>query len=261
MLRPRNLFLSAAMGSAILGATLFTSGDGAHAAALLRGWNNVSYLGDAKPPSEALASINGQYSSVYRWNPVDQTYLLYAPGVPGFANTLTSLNPGDAIWLNYTADSGQLNTGSVGSGGSGSVSGPGKISVAASAFMPMNDLAVYEKSYNQIAPVGTDAASQRYFAPISLPNGASILSMTAAFEGTGDTVKIRLDYTPITNGDATASVYKLVEVTPAGGASPVTASSFAHTVDNGANVYFLVVDLTAGPASKLRGVSVSYTIG
>jgi hypothetical protein len=30
-------------------------------------------------------------------------------------------------------------------------------------------------------------------------------------------------------------------------------------VDNGANVYFLVVDLTGGSASKLRGVSISYT--
>lgn len=256
MLRPRDLFLSAALGSAILSATLFAGGDGVQAASLMRGWNNVSYLGDAKPPSEALASISGQYSAVYRWDPVTQAYQLYAPGVPGFANTLTALNPGDAIWLNYTSESGQLNTGSVGSGGT---AGPGKVSIAASAFMPMNDLAIYEKSYNQIAPVGTDQASQRYFAPISLPNGVSITSMTAAFEGTGETVKVRLDYTPITNGDATASVYKLVEVISSAGASPLTANAFAHTVDNGANVYFLVVDLTGGSASKLRGVSVSYT--
>ena len=261
MLRLRNVILAAALGSTALGAT-FVSGDGgAHAASLMRGWNNVSYLGSAKPPSEALVSISGQYSSVYRWDPVTQGYQLYAPGIPGFANTLTSLNPGDAIWLNYTAESGQLNTGSVGSGGTTSAAGPGKVSIAASAFMPMNDLAIYEKSYNQIAPVGTDAASQRYFAPISLPNGASITSMTAAFDGTGDTVKVRLDYTPLNNGDATTSVFKLVEVTSAGGTSPVTVTAFAHTVDNGANVYFLVVDLTGGAASKLKGVSVSYTVG
>lgn len=261
MLHTRNLILGVALSLAAAGSTLLGGDHDVRAAALLHGWNNVSYLGTAKPPSEALTGINGQYSSVYRWDAGTQDYQLYAPGLPGFANTLTQLNPGDAIWLNFTAESGQLNTGSVGSGGSGSVSGPSKISVAASTFMPMNDLAVYEKSYNQIAPVGTDVASQRYFAPVSLPNGASITSMTAAFEGTGDTVKVRLDYTPLANGDATASVFKLVEVLSSGGASPQTANAFAHTVDNGVNVYFLVVDLTGGSASKLRGVSISYTIG
>ena len=92
-------------------------------------------------------------------------------------------------------------------------------------------------------------------------NGASITSMTAAYEGTGETVKVRLDYTPITNGDATASVFKLAEVISSSGAAPQTANAFAHTVDNGANVYFLVVDLTGGAASKLRGVSISYNVG
>lgn len=262
MLHPRHLILAAALSLAAAGATLFGGDQTVRAASLLRGWNNISYLGaSARPPSEALAAINGQYSSVYRWDAATQAYQLYAPGLPGFANTLTQINPGDAIWLNFTAESGQLNTGSIGATGSGSVSGPGKISVAASTFMPMNDLAIYEKSYNQIAPVGTDAASQRYFAPVSLPNGASITSMTAAYDGTGDTVKVRLDYTPLANGDATASVFKLVEVGSASGASPQTANAFAHTVDNGVNVYFLVVDLTGGAASKLRGISISYTIG
>lgn len=259
MLHPRNLILGAALSLAAAGSTFLGGDHDVRAAALLRGWNNVSYLGSAaKAPSEALTGINGQYSSVYRWDAISQAYQLYAPGLPAFANTLASINPGDAIWLNFTAESGQLNTGSVGSGGSGSVSGPGKISVAASTFMPMNDLAIYEKSYNQIAPVGTDVPSQRYFAPVSLPNGASITSMTAAYEGTGDTVRVRLDYTPITNGDATASVFKLVEVGSVSGAAPQTANAFAHTVDNGTNVYFLVVDLTGGAASKLRGVSISY---
>ena len=82
--------------------------------------------------------------------------------------------------------------------------------------------------------------------------------MTAALKA-GDTVKIRLDYTAITNGDQSASVFKLAEVLSSAGSSPQTATAFAHTVDNGANVYFLVVDLTGGAASKLRGVSISYT--
>lgn len=243
---------------AVAAAGFAGNGHDVRAAQLLRGWNNVSYLGSAAPPSEALSGISGQYSAVYKWDPVAQDYQLYAPGVPGFVNTLTTVNPGDAIWVHYTQQAGELNTGSIGNNG-GTPSGSGKISIAASTFLPMNDLAIYEKSFNQLNPAGNDVASQRYFAPVHLPHGASISSMTAAFEGTGDTVKIRLDYTAIANGDTSASVFKLAEVLSSAGSSPQTAASFAHTVDNGANVYFLVVDLTGGPASKLRGVSISYS--
>lgn len=252
----KNVAVGVALSLAVF-LTIAISGDQhARAAALSRGWNNVSYLGTASAPAEALTAISGQYSSVYRWDPVTQGYQLYAPSAPSFANTLTQLNTGDAIWLNFTEASGTLNTGTT--TGSGTT-GPGKLSIAASTFQPMNDLAIYEKNYNQIAPVGIDVASQRYFAPIILPNGATIGSMTAAFDGTGDTVKVRLDYTALSNGDATASVFKLVEVLSSGGASPQTAQAFQHTVDNGANVYFLVVDLTGGAVSKLRGVSIAYT--
>jgi hypothetical protein len=257
MPRLRILATGVALSITLLCAIMIGGEQHARAVALTRGWNNISYLGTAKPPSEALAPINGQYSSVYRWDPIAQTYQLYAPSAPAFANTITQLNSGDAIWVNFTENQGALNTGSVSSGGTSS--GTGKLSIAASTFQPMNDLAIYEKSFNQIAPVGTDAPSQRYFAPVILPDGASITSMTAAFEGSGDTVKIRLDYTPLANGDANASVYKLVEVLSSGGASPQTAQAFQHTVDNGANVYFLVVDLTGGSASKLHGVSIAYT--
>jgi hypothetical protein len=256
MKRIKTIVVALALCATIGFAALAGGDQDARAASLLRGWNNVSYLGAAKPPSEALASITGQFSSVYRWDPGSQSYQLYAPGVPSFANTLTQLNPGDAIWVNYTQDSGTLNTGEVGSGGT--VPTSGKIAIAASTFMPMNDLAIYEKNFNQLNPVGTDAASQRYYAPVILPQGATITSMTAAFDGTGDTVKIRLDYTPLGNGDATAQVFKLAEVLSSGGSSPQTANAFAHVVDNGVNVYFLVVDLAGGSASKLKGVSVSF---
>ena len=233
------------------------NGHDAHAAQLLRGWNNVSYLGGSAPPSEALSGITGDYSAVYRWDPQSQTYQLFAPGAPAFVNTLSQLNAGDAIWVNYTQNAGELNTGNVGNAPAGG--GSGKLSIAASTFLPTNDLAVYEKSFNQVYPTGTDTASQRYFAPVILPHGAKITTMTAAFEGTGDSVKIRLDYTPLSNGDAAASVFKLAEVLSSAGSSPQTATAFDHTVDNGANVYFLVVDLTTGPSSKLRGITLSYT--
>ncbi len=233
------------------------NGHDAHAAQLLKGWNNISYLGSSAPPSEALSGIAGQYNAVYRWDPVAQAYQLYAPGVPGFVNTLSQVNPGDAIWVNYTQNQGELNTGNVGNTTPGG--GSGKLAIAASTFQPMSDLAIYEKDFNELNPVGTDVPSQRYFAPVTLPHGATITTMSAAFEGSGDTVKIRLDYTALTNGDTSSAVFKLAEVLSSAGSSPQTATAFAHTVDNGANVYFLVVDLTGGAASKLRGVSISYT--
>lgn len=256
----RRRMVAPALALAALATLLMTVAPGtkeADAAQLLRGWNNVSYLGSALPPTEALSTISGKYSAVYRWDPVSQTYQLFAPGVPNFVNTLTRVNPGDAIWVNYTQQTGELNTGTIGQGGV--QGGSGKVSIAASTFQPMNDLAIYEKGFNQLSPAGTDAASQRFFAPVNLPQGATITTMTAAFEGSGETVKIRLDYTPLANGDAAASVFKLAEVLSSAGSSPQTANAFAHQVDNGANVYFVVVDLTGGPASKLRGVSISYT--
>ena len=256
-MRLRYLVATLAMAATVGFAAFAGRGGDASAAQLLRGWNNISYLGSSAAPASALNGISGQYSAVYKWDPSTQAYQLYAPGVPGFVNTLTQINPGDAIWVNYTQNQGEINTGSVGS--TAPTGGSGKLSIAASTFVPMSDLAVYEKSFNQLNPVTNDVASQRYYAPLNLPQGATITTMTAAFEGSGDTVKIRLDYTAITNGDTSSAVYKLAEVLSSAGSSPQTATAFNHTVDNGANVYFLVVDLTGGPSSKLRGVSVSYT--
>lgn len=237
--------LTAALAMAV------SSGHNARAGTgLIRGWNNVSYQGSAKPPAEALASIAGQYSAVYRWNAATQGYEMFGPGVPAYAATLTQLSPGDAIWLNVTTESAQLGTTST-----------RRISVAASTFLPTNDLAIYEKTFNQLSPVGSDAASVRYYAPVTLPDGATVTSMTAAFEATGGTVQVRLDYTPIVNGTEVSQIYKLVEVLSSAGASPLTAQAFAHVVDNNANVYFLVVDLTGGSGTKLRGVTIAFTGG
>jgi hypothetical protein len=241
----------------IIGATVAT-GSGASAAQLLRGWNNIAYFGHPAPPAQALAALTGEYTAVYRWDPTTQTYQLFAPGVPGFVNTLETIHPGDAIWIHFTGTRREFNTGAPPTG-SAPAPTSGRISIAASTFVPSSDLALYEKGFNQLHPLSTDRASQRYYAPVHLPHGATVTSMTAAFEGTGDSVHIRLNFTPITNGDVPGIVYRLAEVLSSAGPSPQTASAFTHQVDNGANVYFVVVDLTAGPASKLRGISISYT--
>ncbi|MBI5947959.1 MAG: hypothetical protein HY875_07465 [Chloroflexi bacterium] len=242
----------AALALAALATTIATAAPGAEAGgALVKGWNNVAYTGSTKPPAEALASLAGNYSTVYRWNATTKAYEVFAPNAPGFVNTITSLNKGDAIWVNVTAEGAELATTTI-----------GVISIAASTFLPTNDLAIYEKTFNQLNPAGTDAASERYYAPVSLPQGATVTSITVAFDaGSGTTVQARLDFTPIVNGNNAAQVFKLAETLSTAGASPQTAQAFAHTVDNSVNVYFLVVDLLGGPGAKLRGISIAYTGG
>ena len=72
---------------------------------------------------------------------------------------------------------------------------------------------------------------------------------------------LRLDYTPMGNGSDGGQVFKSVEARSSEGSSPQTGQAFAHTVDNSANVYFLIVDLTGGADTKLYGVSITYTGG
>ncbi len=249
-----------------LGATFLIGGGGllfadrqaeAASTSLVKGWNNIAYMGEGAAPSEALSEIAGKYEAVYRWDSAAQQYRVYGPQLPAFANTLSSIATGDSIWISLTAQTAQL-TASV--GGGGGAAGPGRVSIAASTFLPANDLAIYEKSFNQLNPVGTDIESQRYYAPVSLPDGATVTSMTANYEATGGQVQVRLDYTPQANGNNAAQIFKLVEVLSSGGSSPQTQSAYAHTVDNGVNVYFVVVDLTGGTGTKLKGVSIAYTV-
>lgn len=249
----RALLAIAALALTIAASALAVGGDSARAgASMFRGWNNVAYSGGALAPSEAFASIAGKYDAVYRWNAAAQSYEVYSPGGPAFGNTLSEVADGDAVWISVTAESATL----------ASTTKTGKVSIAASTFLPTNDLAIYEKSFNQLNPVGTDTASERYYAPVVLPDGATVTSMTVAFEaGSGTSVQARLDFTPITNGSNAAQIYKLAEVLSSAGASPQTANAFSHSVDNEENVYFVVVDLIGGAAAKIKGISIAYTGG
>lgn len=253
-MKPTRAFLvMAALTLAITVSVLAAGSEHVRAgASLVKGWNNVSYSGGSLAPSEALASIEGKYDAVYRWNAATQTYEVYSPVGPAFGNTLSNIADGDAVWISVTAASATL----------ASTTKTGNVSIAASTFLPTNDLAIYEKSFNQLNPVGTDAASERYYAPVVLPDGATITSMTVAFEaGSGASVQARLDFTPMANGTNAAQIFKLAEVLSSAGASPQTANAFSHTVDNEVNVYFVVVDLIGGAGAKLRGISIAYTGG
>jgi hypothetical protein len=255
MRRFRFLTLSTILGAIVAFAAVTAGGNDARAAnGLVAGWNNVAYLGAPAAPSEALASMAGKYSSVYRWDAAAKKYDVYAPEAPGLVNTLNTLSTGDSIWIYVTASSAELSP-PASTGAPTATSGV--ISIPASAFFPESDLALYEKDYNQLNPVGSDADSQRYFAPVQLPQGAKVTEMTSHFTGSG--VRVRLDYTPLSNGTDANQVFILAETNSTGGASPRTASAFNHSVDNTTNLYFLVVDLTDGSNSKLRGISIKYS--
>ncbi len=251
-MRLRLRVLATLLASSILAAWLFGAPPTeATGAALPLGWNNVAYLGPSGPPSEVLAPYADKYSAVYRWNAETQAYEMYAPGMPAFAATLAELRTGDAVWLNVTGPGLSLPQ-------AASVPASGVLSIPASAFFPASDLAMYEKSFNQLYPVSTDPPSQRYYALVSLPNGVTVTSMTAAFEASSGEVRLRLDFTPLANGSSGAQVFKLAEILSTAGGSPQTVTAYPHVVDNAANVYFLVVDLTGGPNTKLFGVSIAY---
>ena len=59
---------------------------------------------DGEPFSEPAGRFGGALVEATRWNADAQQYERYRPGVEDSANTLSTLNMGDALWLELTAD-------------------------------------------------------------------------------------------------------------------------------------------------------------
>lgn len=69
---------------------------------LHKGLNMVGYNSVfPKPVEEALASINGKYSSVWAYDSNTEKWLHYFPGKPAFLNNLKLLKPCEGYWI-YT---------------------------------------------------------------------------------------------------------------------------------------------------------------
>ena len=117
---------------ATLAAAAANGHDASATSQLALGWNNVAYMGDTRAPSEALSGIAGKYAAVYRWNTTTQAYDMYAPSAPAYANSLTSVATGDALWINVTGTGGSLP--SVTTGGGRPVEGTGVIGGCCSTF-------------------------------------------------------------------------------------------------------------------------------
>jgi hypothetical protein len=72
---------------------------------LRQGWNLAGYNASTPQPREdALASIDGKYSSIWTYDSSTGEWLRYVVGGAEFLNTLTQLEPGRAYWINASED-------------------------------------------------------------------------------------------------------------------------------------------------------------
>lgn len=66
---------------------------------LYRGMNLVTFAGPAESVAAATASLGRQLVAVYAWNPASGRWERYAPGIPAYAATISSLEPGQVYFV------------------------------------------------------------------------------------------------------------------------------------------------------------------
>jgi plastocyanin len=67
------------------------------------GWNLVTYGGATGAPSQALAQLGDNYTAVYYWDG-HKWHRYFRPGVaPAFLNNITTVAPGQPLWILATA--------------------------------------------------------------------------------------------------------------------------------------------------------------
>lgn len=63
------------------------------------GFNLVGWTG-ATPIEEALATVDGSFTSVFVWDPLAEVFRSFNPDAPSFINDLEELLLGDGLWIN-----------------------------------------------------------------------------------------------------------------------------------------------------------------
>lgn len=70
---------------------------------LYQGWNLVAYpVQVTQTVSQALASIEGSYGTVYHYDPANKGWQVYSPDVPDWVSDLPELRFGQGYWINAT---------------------------------------------------------------------------------------------------------------------------------------------------------------
>ena len=70
---------------------------------LFVGWNQVPYNGATRVVDQALGNCLQSVSAVFLLNPATQSYSWWFKGASVGVNTLTSLSPGQILWVLATA--------------------------------------------------------------------------------------------------------------------------------------------------------------
>ena len=63
------------------------------------GWNLVGWGGSNIPVDEATSTITGPFTSLFTWDGGAQAFRRFDAAAPAFLNTLSSLVPGDGVWI------------------------------------------------------------------------------------------------------------------------------------------------------------------
>lgn len=74
---------------------------------LFAGFNEIVWVGSTDPVATALASISGQYASVFHWDNGSQSWISFRPDAPVFLNDLVRLETGAVYWV-FTPDGATL---------------------------------------------------------------------------------------------------------------------------------------------------------
>lgn len=136
-----------------------------------------------------------------------------------------------------------------------------RVSIHNSAFVPANQATTYQRTASALQG-GVSGGSVVMYAPVHLPDGAYISSMTARYNDADATqnISISLGYETDAGGATLSSIVS----SGSGGMSTNTAAiTGGHTVDNAANSYYVSASWITPVGSlniRLVRVSIAYVI-
>ncbi|MEO6397875.1 MAG: CAP domain-containing protein, partial [Tepidiformaceae bacterium] len=71
---------------------------------LSAGMNLVTYAGETQPVSGAIRSLQGYVQAVYEWDATNGRWEKYAPDVPGYVNSFSSLDRGAVYYIEVSTN-------------------------------------------------------------------------------------------------------------------------------------------------------------
>ncbi|TFH64335.1 MAG: hypothetical protein E4G91_06130 [Candidatus Zixiibacteriota bacterium] len=137
-----------------------------------------------------------------------------------------------------------------------------RLAVPSAAFVPSSNTYSYARSVGYLR--NTTTGSQIYFAPVFLPNGATVTDVKATFYDNDGSYNgsIQLIKIYMASGGEILMAYEATTSTP-GFSTIVESSIFSETVSNDGYNYYLIASLQYGSSSlnmRFYGAEIVYTI-